>query len=137
MKTLVIYYSYSGKTKIIAENKAKKLGADIFELKEIKKRGVFFAYVLGAHAAMKRKKEELQDITVDFSICDKIIIAMPIWAGCPAPAFNNVVELLPNGKEIELIMTSGSGNSSGSADKTKAMVLAKDCSGVKYLDVKS
>ena len=83
---------------------------------------------------MRRKKAELQDLTPDLSAYDKIVIAMPIWAGHPAPAINNIIDILPAGKEIELVMVSGSGSSADSAPKTKALIEAKGCKIVKYLD---
>ena len=108
MKTLIIYYSYTGKTRAIAEELAKKESADIVEVKEKKTRSKFNAYVFGCFAAMRQKKADLEPFNIDFSVYKKIIIAMPIWAGSPAPPFNNIIELLPNDKTIELIMTSGS-----------------------------
>ena len=136
MKTLVVFYSYTGKTKVIAENRAKEEKADILELKEKKPRSKFNAYFSGSIAARKQRLSELQDFSADFSKYDKIIIAMPIWAGYPAPAINNIIYILPYGKEIELIMTSGSGSSKGSCNKTKALIEAKGCKVINYTDIK-
>lgn len=136
MKTLVIYYSYTGKTKKAAEELAKKEKADILEVKEKKRRSTVNAYVLGSFAAMRQKQADILPIDKDFSAYGKIIITMPIWAGHPAPAFNNVVDKLPKGKEIALMFTSGSGSSKGSAEKTKALVEAKGCKVIKYEDVR-
>jgi hypothetical protein len=62
---------------------------------------------------------------------------MPIWAGYPAPPMNNIINALPSGKDVELIMTSGSGSSSGTAEKTKRLVTDRGCHVVKYLDIKT
>lgn len=137
MKTLVIYYSYTGKTKKIAEGLAKKESADMIEVKEKKTRSKFSAYVFGSLAARGQKQTALQPFDADFSAYDKIIIAMPIWAGYPAPAMNNIISLLPKGKKIELIMTYGSGNSKSTSEKTKALIEAKGCDIVKYEDIKA
>ena len=137
MKTLIIYYSYTGKTRTIAEELAKKESADIVEVKEKKKRSKFNAYIIGSFTAMRQKKADLESFNIDFSEYEKIIIAMPIWAGFPAPAFNNVLELLPNDKTVELIMTSGSGKSTGSAEKSKELVTLRKCTVVKYRDIKT
>ena len=37
MKTLILFYSYTGKTKALAEKKAAELGADIEEIADMKK----------------------------------------------------------------------------------------------------
>ena len=136
MKTLVVYYSYTGKTRLVAERRAKEVAADILELKEKTRRSKFNAYFFGCIAARKQKLAELQDFTTDLPSYNKIIIAMPIWAGYPAPAINNIINSLPPGKEIELIMTSGSGNSKGSRNKIKTMIEAKECRVVSYTDLK-
>ena len=137
MKTLVIFYSYSGNTLIQAEKIAKQESADIIRLRDIKPRSVIVTYSAGSFAAMKRKEAKLAEFNTDFSHYDKIIIAMPIWAGHPAPAINNVIACLPEGKEVELIMTSGSGNSARTAEKTKELITAKGCRVTNYTDIKA
>ena len=136
MKTLVIYYSYTGKTKELVGKLAAQNELDILEVKETKRRFAFNAYVFGSLAARGQKQAELQPFDADFSAYDKIILAMPLWAGYPAPAMNNLISLLPSGKDVELLITSGSGNSSGSAEKTKALVAARGCRVTKYEDIK-
>lgn len=137
MKTAVIYYSYTGKTRALAEKKAHKANADIIEIKDKKRRSTVEAYVLGSLAARRQKKTDIAEAAADFSSYEKIIVAVPLWAGFPAPAFNNILELLPNGAEIELILTSGSGNSGGSKEKSIALAAAKGIKIVKYQDVKT
>lgn len=66
-----------------------------------------------------------------------MIVAVPIWAGFPSTPFNNILELLPEGKEIELILTSGSGNSKGSKEKTISLAKQKNIKVIKYTDVKT
>lgn len=136
MKTLTIYYSYTGKTKKIAESAAKQEAADLIEVREKNTRSKFNAYVFGSLAARRQKQSDLQPFNADFSVYDKIIIAMPIWAGYPAPAMNTIINLLPKGKNVALIMTSGSGSSKGTSEKTKSLIAAKACDVVSYQDVK-
>ena len=136
MKTLVIYYSYSGHTKKIVENIATKENADIIEVKDKKKQPRVVAYISGSFKAFKRKQIDLQDFNSDFSQYDKLIIAMPIWAEHPAPAINNIINILPSSKEVELIMVSGSGSSKGSKDKTIELIASKGCNVTKYEDIK-
>ena len=135
MKTLVLYYSYSGKTKKVAEKAAEQNNADIVEVKEPVKRSTISAYVKGSLAARKQKKFELLPIDCDLSQYDRIILAAPIWFGFPAPPMNNMIDMLPHGKEVLLILTSGSGKSTGSAEKTKQLVQNRGCSVIKYKDV--
>ncbi len=136
MKTLVIYYSYTGKTRKLAKETAEKENADIVEVKDQKRRSTIGAYVAGSFAAMKQKESKIEKMECDFGQYDKIIILMPIWAGYPAPSMNNIINKLPEGKDVELIMTSGSGNSGKSADKTKALITGRGCKVIKYSDVR-
>ncbi|MEI6579937.1 MAG: hypothetical protein WCN92_10830 [Eubacteriales bacterium] len=137
MKTLVIYYSHSGKTGTLATDTAKKEAADLVEVKMKKPYSKFGAYLKGARAAMTQKTVDIMDVTCNFSDYDKIIILAPIWGGSPAPPFNNIVKLLPAGKDVEIILTSGGGDSSKSAAKTKALVTKQGCTVVGYVDIKS
>ena len=137
MKTLVIFYSYSGNTLIQAEKIAKQESADVIRLRDNPSRSKLVTYVSGSFDAMRRKEAKLSDFNTDFSPYDKIVIAMPIWAGYPAPAFNNVISHLSEGKEVELIMTSGSGSSAGTAEKTKDLIAAKGCRVTSYTDIKA
>jgi len=135
MKAIVIFYSFTGKTKVIAQKKATEFGADLIEVKEATKRSVLAAYTVGCYQAMRQKKVAINPIDVDFNAFDKIVIVMPIWASAPAPVFNNVVEMLPSGKQVELIMTSGSGNSN--REKAISMIKANGCEVTDYFDIKS
>lgn len=137
MKTVVIYYSYTGKTRTLAEKKARKEKAELIEIKEQKARSTIGAYVAGSLAARRQKKSVILEIALDLSAFERIIIMVPLWAGFPAPAFNNILELLPKGCSVELIITSGSGNSGGSKDKTITLAASRGIKVVKYQDVKT
>ena len=41
MKTIILYYSFSGRTKALAVKKANELNADIEEVTEVKRPSVF------------------------------------------------------------------------------------------------
>jgi flavodoxin len=136
MKTLVVYYSLSGRTKKAAIEKAEKEGADLLEVRKKKPYSVFSAYIFGARAAMTQKTVEIEEPNCDFAEYDKIILAAPIWGGSPAPPINSIIQMLPAGKDVEFLLTSGGGDSSKSAAKTKELVTKKGCNVVGYTDIK-
>lgn len=136
MKTLVIYYSHSGKTKKEAEKLAASVGGELCEVTEVKKRGVFGAYFIGCPQALKRVVPAIRPIGAKLEDYERIYIGAPIWAGHPAPAFNAVVKALPAGREVGLFLTSGSGDSSKSADGTKKLIENKGCNVIEYKDIK-
>ena len=137
MKAIILFYSYTGKTKALAEKKSHELGADIEEIKDLKRPGTIAAYVVGSLRARRQKQAAISPIQANLADYENIIIMAPLWAGYPAPAMNNILEALPAGKQIDMIITSGSGNSSASADNTKALITAKGCEVISYTDVKS
>ena len=137
MNTIILCYSFSGKTKALAVKKAAELGADIEEISEVKKPSMLKAFTAGVFKAIKRGKTAIQPVKSELSNYDRIIIMAPVWAGKPAPAFNNIIEHLPPGKKIELFMTSGSGGTKGSANGTRALITARGCEVTGYTDIKT
>ena len=112
MKTLILFYSYSGKTKAIAERLAAAEAADIKEIKDAKPLGKLKAYTAGIIAAGSGKAWQIKPLEVNLEGYDNLILLAPIWAGNPAPAFNSVLGLLPKGKTVAVKMVSMSGKSS-------------------------
>jgi len=137
MKTLILFYSFSGSTKKIAFQKALEIEADIEEILETKKMSVLKAYTAGAYRAMKRKKVEIRQIKSQLNDYEKIIIMSPVWASSPAPVFNSIVEQLPSGKKIELVMVSAGSGTKSSAEKTKSLITARGCEVTDYIDIKT
>lgn len=137
MKTAVVYYSFTGKTKELAEKKAQQEEADLIGIREIKERSTLSAFTAGAFLSMRRKAVPIQTIKADLGIYDKIIVAVPLWAGCPAAPFNSILEKIPSGKKIEMIVTSGSGDSSKGKDKTLRLASSKGIEIISYEDIKT
>ena len=136
MKTIILYYSYTGHTKKIAEKKALETGADIEEISEVKKLSKLKAYFSGSFRAMKQKKAQIHPLKANLENYEKIIIMAPIWAGSPAPAFNNIIELLPAGKKVELVMVSAGGETN-KTEKIKNLVTSRGCDVISYSDIKA
>ena len=127
MKTILIYYSFSGKTKKLAEKTADKENIDIIEIKEVKKRGKLSAFFSGCPKAVGQKASKIQPPEIDLNQYEKIILMAPVWAGNPAPAFNAVIEMLLENKDIDVILTAGSGEC-GCKEKLSALIESKKCS---------
>ena len=136
MKTAIIYYSYSGHVMKIAEELAAKESAAVAEIKDVKRPGKLKAYVSGCFAAMRGKAWPVKPLDADLSEYDRLILLAPIWAGNPPPAFNAMMELLPNGKTVAVKMISGSGKSS-CKDRLEAVIKAKNCVSESFEDIKA
>jgi len=137
MKTIILYYSYSGKTKALALKKAGDINADIEEIIEEKKLSFLGSFFIGAPSAIKRKTVKIKPITANLNNYEQIIIMAPVWASHPAPAFNNIVENLPSGKKIEIIMVSAGGGTKKTAEKTTKLIASRGCDLINYADVKA
>ena len=136
MKTLILFYSYSGKTRVIAQKLAESESADLAELKDVKRPGKLKAYIAGIAAAIRGKPWPIQPLDADMSEYDRLILLSPVWADNPAPPMNAALDLLPPGKTIEVKMVSKSGKSDCSA-RIEAMIKAKECVLGSFEDIKA
>jgi flavodoxin len=105
MKTAVVYYTRDGSTRKAAELLAKQLGADVFELEEVKKRGKSaLAFMAAGFGAASGKRSRLKnDFAAEMREYDSLYIGSPVWAGKTTPAFNAFVASLDaSGKKISL-----------------------------------
>ena len=126
MKTAILFYSLSGKTKTAAETLAKETGADLIEITEKRKRNLFTAFFSGCPQAIGLKASKINPPAEDLNTYDQLTLMAPIWAGHPAPALNAIIALLPEGKTISLICTAGSPTDYPLA-KTADLITAKNC----------
>lgn len=109
MKTLVIYYSFEGCTKLIAETIAKAINADIFELKtkeELVKTHGFMKYLWGGRSVVYKEKPELLPLEKNPADYDLIFIGTPVWAFTFTPPLRSLFakKILKN-KKIAVFCT--------------------------------
>ncbi|MBQ7667940.1 MAG: NAD(P)H-dependent oxidoreductase [Clostridia bacterium] len=82
MKTLLVYYSYTGNTKIIVDIIKEKVDCDVVELKP---KTPFleedYQAIVDKYQSNESSKEcvEIEDINVDLSNYNKVIIGTPVW----------------------------------------------------------
>ncbi|HBU12412.1 MAG TPA: hypothetical protein DEB31_06710 [Clostridiales bacterium] len=136
MKTLIVYYSYGGKTKRAAEEIAQKEGADLCEAVELKRLPGIGAFFIGCPQAAGGKARPIHPLSKEMEAYEKIIIMGPIWAGNPAPAVNSIIDALPAGKKVEFRITSGGGQSKNH-ERTINRATAKGCEVEGYVDMKA
>lgn len=90
MKTLIIFYSLEGNTKLIAQGIAGAINVDILELKpkiEINPKG-FMKYFQGGKEAMMKIKPELLPLEKNPQDYDVLFIGSPVWAWTYASPLN-------------------------------------------------
>lgn len=111
MGDAIIFYSWSGHCLYVAAKLAEKTGSDLFALKDDHRKGLLNIVFQGGYRAHKQHHTELASDVPDLSIYKCVTLVAPVWFGYPAPAFNNVVDALPLGSTVKVILVSDSGKS--------------------------
>ncbi len=91
VKILVVYYSFEGSTRLIAQKIAEQTGAELLELKpkkDLSSRG-FMKYVWGGRQATMKEKPELMPLDKDPLDYELIYLGTPVWAFTYAPAIRS------------------------------------------------
>lgn len=94
MKTLVLYYSFEGNTKFIAEIIAQTLHASIARIHpadDLTSTG-FSKYVWGGGQVVMGIKPKLEPLGIDLNEFDVVFLGSPIWVGTYAPPIKTLLE---------------------------------------------
>lgn len=93
-KKLVVYYSYTGNTKMIAENIQKKLKCDILELVPAEPYSTNYQTVVDEEQNNENsnRTREIKKIDKDLSQYDEIIIGSPVWWYTIAPVIRTFLK---------------------------------------------
>ena len=110
MKTLVVYYSFEGNTRYIANLIATHVKADVLELKVIDdiSGGGLAKYFWGGRQVVLGIKPELAPFSIDVQAYDLIFIGTPVWAFSYSPAMATFFDRVRfSGKKIALFCCHG------------------------------
>lgn len=110
-KTLVVFYSLDGNTKLIAEAIAHEIDADILELKLEKEIGKGFTkYFWGGRQVMQKQKPALKPFEKNPHKYDYLVIGTPVWAWTFTPAIRSfLAQTKLKNKKIALFCCHGGG----------------------------
>ena len=109
-KILIVYYSLDGSTRLIANEIAEELKADILELKPIHDvpASGFMKYFWGGKQVMQKQKPDLAPYDKKAEDYDIIFMGTPVWASSYAPAFETFfLNTKLEGKKIALFCCQG------------------------------
>jgi flavodoxin len=90
-KVLVVYYSREGHTKKVAEALAKRFGADIEGLVDLKKRVGLLEFVAAGKDATTHQLTRIAPVKADVNVYDVILIGTPSWFSNVSPAVRTFV----------------------------------------------
>ncbi|MDO5522339.1 MAG: hypothetical protein Q4G58_17735 [bacterium] len=138
MKTIIMYYTFSGNSRKEAERLANEYqDVVVCEVTEQRKRNMLSAVSIGCPMAMVRGASKIKEVAYDLKQFDRILLIAPVWSGFPAPAFNAMVKRLPEGKEVGIYLCSSGGEAPKSKEGTCKMIADKNCKLISYQDIKT
>ena len=111
MKTLFLYYSFTGNGDLLAE-KMREKGAEIRKVQTEKPmpRSFFGAIMKGGFQAMIGHKSQLLDWDKSLDGFDRVVIGSPVWNGRFSAPVNTVLSSLDfTGKEVVFLLYAGGG----------------------------
>lgn len=109
MKTCIIYHSYSGITKKVAEQLQSACGGDVIEVVPQQKYNTLTAYTVGCMRARNQECDPIVPDVIDVSPYALIVLGTPVWMYKPTPAVNAAVAALQGcgGKKAVIFATCG------------------------------
>jgi flavodoxin len=122
MKSLVVYCSRTGKTRLAAQAIAEALNTALVEIQETRPIPWPFVYISGGFAAFRNRGRKICPIEVDIKQYERIFVGSPIWNSRPTPAINSFIyQTNFEGRSIIPFFTMGGDN----AEKALANITAK------------
>jgi flavodoxin len=122
MKSLVVYYTRTGKTRFVAETIAAELGADLEEIVDLKKRECKIGWIMGGKDATQKKQTEIAPIKRMPADYDLVVIGTPIWAWTLTPAIRTYISKNDlSGKKVALFYTFDS-DMKQAGERTRALL---------------
>jgi flavodoxin len=115
MRSLVVYYSMTGKTRLAAQAIAEAMDATLVEVEEERPIPMPFVYLSGGFRAITNRGSRIYPVAIDLKQYERIFIGSPIWASRPSPAINSFIYQTDfEGRSITPFFTMG-GDNSGTA----------------------
>lgn len=124
MKTLIVYYSRTGNTKLACEVLQMELGCNIIEIKDLKSREGGWGFFTAALGSMFNTHTKIDPEHIDLAPYGAVIIGSPVWAGRPAAAIRTfIAKHRLDGKKIVLFTTTNVLENKGSQSRSEKKVL--------------
>ena len=111
MRKLIVYYSRTGRNRILAEELQKAIGADIEEIVELKNRQGTWGYLMGGLDSFLRLKTKIKTGEVDPSDYALTIVVAPVWLFRIPPAVRTYLTInKANFRKLALLSVSRRGD---------------------------
>jgi len=138
MKTVIIYFSESGNTKIVAKTLSKNLNADLIEVRDLKNRNGFIGKVFSSVDAFRENKTDITPTSINLEEYHLIYFGTPTWAGNATPAIITIIDKCDlRGKDIVLFATMNSSGGLSVINRMKEKVEARGARVVESFTIKT
>ena len=135
-KTLILYYSRTGNTKMCCEALQKELGADLIEIKDLINRDGGWGFFTGALGSMFNVHTNIDPLNPDLSPYKNIIIASPIWTGTLSTAIRTLIDKNRfDNKQVVMFTTTNAAEKEKYIEKSKARAANNGAQVVGYYQV--
>lgn len=105
-KPIIVYYSRTGKTRIVVNGLMDQLSCEAAEIKSIEDRSGFFGVLTCVLDQFLERDAQIEPLKKDVTVYNPIIIATPIWLGkLSSPARTFIKQSGLNGKEVYIVLT--------------------------------
>ena len=105
-KPIIVYFSRTGKTRIVVNGLTDKLSCETAEIKSIEDRSGFFGVLTCVLDQLVERDAQIEPLKKDVTGYNPIIIATPIWLGkLSSPARTFIKQSGLNGKEVYIVLT--------------------------------
>jgi flavodoxin len=130
MKTLVVYYSRTGKTRFVAEKVASELKADIEEVVDLKNRSGRFGFLKAGYDATRGNETKIAKTQKSPSNFELIVVGTPVWNSRPASAISTYLKRTDfAGKKVAIFCTNEGMGEEKAVERTKALISNGDIVG--------
>jgi flavodoxin len=122
-KTVILYYSLTGYTKVCCEALQEALEADIIEVKDLKKRSGKWGFFKTAFASMFGKNTKIDPKNPDLSPYANVILGSPIWTGKLSMAIRTLIDKNSfDGKKVAIFTTTNAYEKEKYKEKSRNLV---------------
>ena len=130
MKTLVVYYSRTGKTRFVAEKVASELKADIEEVVDLKNRSGRFGFLKAGYDSTRGNETKIGKTQKSPSGFELIVVGTPVWNSRPSPAISTYLKRNDfAGKKVAVFCTNEGLGEEKAVERTKALISNGDVVG--------
>lgn len=108
LKILVVYYSRTGTTRLVAESVVKAVGADLEEIVDTKNRAGLLGFILSGYQAIFNQLTKIRELKADLSAYDLVVVGSPVWAGKPSTPATSFLKKYQNSiRRLAVFLTHG------------------------------